>query len=437
MLARAVEAAGRRRVRLRDLGRHRRAHGRHGRRRGPAAPRSHDGDAAGAARVDPGVPAGVEPGRQRRPAVADWRGRKILDAIVADPNVDIVDRADHRRARVDVEAAHARPGRRRRDDRQADLRDLGLAGHRRRAGVRHPAVDGQVITFRTFDNCVDAVRAYFDYQDVRERATAARSRESGDARRSPRATVDCRPTRPCPSTSRSSCWRRTASPSTRDELVASATAAVEAANAIGYPVVMKAARPRSPTRATAASCASGSSRRSAVRDAFAELAPAVGGAVLVSEMVHRRRRVRRRRQHRRAVRPGRDVRPRRRVRRGVRGRDVPGAAVRRGRGPAHDRRGARQRAAARCRGRPKGDRRSAGRHDHEGAALAVDLADDSPSSTSTRSSSCPRAPSPSTPSPSPDDHRRPSAIPHRSPTQTDAKASLPDGICGTRRWDGC
>ena len=57
------------RVRLRDLGRHRRAHGRHARRRRPAPPRPHEGDAdAAARRADPRVPARVEPGRLRRPA---------------------------------------------------------------------------------------------------------------------------------------------------------------------------------------------------------------------------------------------------------------------------------------------------------------------------------------------------------------------------------
>ena len=57
------------RLRLRDLGRHRRAHGRHARRRRARAPRPHEGDADGAARrPDPVVPARVEPRRLRRPA---------------------------------------------------------------------------------------------------------------------------------------------------------------------------------------------------------------------------------------------------------------------------------------------------------------------------------------------------------------------------------
>ena len=52
------------RLRVRDLGRHRRAHGRHDRGRGPAAPPPHEADAAGAARrTDPAVPAREQPGR--------------------------------------------------------------------------------------------------------------------------------------------------------------------------------------------------------------------------------------------------------------------------------------------------------------------------------------------------------------------------------------
>ena len=79
-----------------------------------------------AARVDPDVPAGVEPRRQRRRTV----GRR---ARPQDPRHDRRrpqrrrdHLPDHRRARVDVEAARARSRRRRGDDRQADLRRSGV-----------------------------------------------------------------------------------------------------------------------------------------------------------------------------------------------------------------------------------------------------------------------------------------------------------------------
>ena len=68
--ARVGEEDGRAgRVRLRDLRRHRRAHGRHARRRGPAPPAARQGDPEGPARrAHPRVPAGEQPGRLRRPA---------------------------------------------------------------------------------------------------------------------------------------------------------------------------------------------------------------------------------------------------------------------------------------------------------------------------------------------------------------------------------
>ena len=84
------EATGR--VRVRDLGRHRRAHGRRARRRracgSPTSRRSrsaqlHDGLIPAYLRVSNPVDCGGPP-------VADARGRKILDVILADKNVDIL-----------------------------------------------------------------------------------------------------------------------------------------------------------------------------------------------------------------------------------------------------------------------------------------------------------------------------------------------------------
>ena len=63
-----------------------------------------------------------------RPSI-DWRGRKILDAIVADPDGRRAHLSDHRRPPVDEPPAGRGPRRRRGHHRQADLRDLGLAAH--------------------------------------------------------------------------------------------------------------------------------------------------------------------------------------------------------------------------------------------------------------------------------------------------------------------
>ena len=122
------------RVRVRDLRRHRRAHGRHARRRracgSPTSPRRrsatlHDGLIPAYLRVSNPVDCGGPP-------VADARGRKILDVILADKNVDILV-VPITGAVVDVQrAVHARPHRRREDHDEADLRGVGRArGHRR------------------------------------------------------------------------------------------------------------------------------------------------------------------------------------------------------------------------------------------------------------------------------------------------------------------
>ena len=93
--------AGRRRVRLLHLRRHRRPHGRPGRRRRAAAPAArrappqralHDGY--------PGLPAGLEPGRQRRRARRPTGGA-ARSSTRSSPtrNVDALDLPDHRGAR--------------------------------------------------------------------------------------------------------------------------------------------------------------------------------------------------------------------------------------------------------------------------------------------------------------------------------------------------
>ena len=111
--ARSEEGPGR--VRVRDLRRHRRAHGRHARRRRPPAPRPHQADAGGAARrADPGVPARLEPGRLRRPA---RRRRPRPQDHRRDPRRQErrhPRRADHGRGRALQRAAHARRASKRR-----------------------------------------------------------------------------------------------------------------------------------------------------------------------------------------------------------------------------------------------------------------------------------------------------------------------------------
>ena len=186
------------RLRLRDLRRHRRAHGRHARRRRAcASPTSRKDDAADAARrADPRVPARVEPGRLRRPA-----GRRR--ARPQDPRRDPrrperrhPRRPDHRRGRDVQRAVHARPHRRRADDRQADLRGLGRARRapttRTTSGCSTAACPCSARSATAWPRC----EAYVDYWTFAARyrspfddapTDAARPRRRRRARSSPTA----------------------------------------------------------------------------------------------------------------------------------------------------------------------------------------------------------------------------------------------------------
>ena len=80
-----------------------------------AAPRPHEGDAA--ALHDGLIPDYLRvsnPVDSGGPPSADWRGRKILDAILADPNVDVVVIPITGALAAFVGAVHPRPHRRRR-----------------------------------------------------------------------------------------------------------------------------------------------------------------------------------------------------------------------------------------------------------------------------------------------------------------------------------
>jgi acyl-CoA synthetase (NDP forming) len=94
---------------------------------------------------------------------SDWRGRKILDAIVADPNVDVVIcpitgalpsmSGPLTRDLVDVAETTDKP----------ICVIWGSPVANGDASYEHLLSSSKVITFRTFSNCVQAVRAYFDH----------------------------------------------------------------------------------------------------------------------------------------------------------------------------------------------------------------------------------------------------------------------------------
>src|SRR5205823_3571679 len=145
-----------------DLRGHRRPYGGHGRRRRPAHPRAREVDPGPAARVDPPLPASLEPGRQRRRSLGDWRGRKILDAILADPNVDLLlcpitgalASMSGRLAQDLVDVAQT-------TDKPVFVVWGSPVGDE--DAYQDILLKSDVPVFRTFANAVRAAKAYFDY----------------------------------------------------------------------------------------------------------------------------------------------------------------------------------------------------------------------------------------------------------------------------------
>ena len=343
---------------------------------GLRAPRPHQGVAAAAARrVDPRVPARVEPGRLRRPA-----GRRR-----ARPQ-------DPRRHPRRPERRHPRHPDHGRGRRCSASRSPATSSRSRRPTTKPifvvwgaPAgtddtyykrlLDGGLPVFRTFNNCVKAVKAYVDYWTFaaryRRRSPTRRPSRCPAARKARKLLAGAAAGRGAvASGSRSRCCARTAS---RRRATCCARrprrrcARRKAARLPGRDEGRR--RPTCCTRPKRASCRSASSRpRTCARRTTSCCARRSGrtasariDGVMVCEMVTGGVDTLIGVSHRRTVRPGRHVRAGRHLRRGVRRRDVPRSAVRRGRGPPHARRAAGLRAAARAcaaRSRPTSTRSS-------------------------------------------------------------------------------
>ena len=296
------EASSRRRVHLRHLGRHRRAHGRSRAEAGlrlpelaPATQRALHEWIPTYLRVSNPVDNGGAPS-------ADWRGRKILDALVADPNIDVVICPI-----TGALASMSKPLAR-------DLVDVAETTDKPICAIwgspvtaDEPAYDillssSKVITFRTFDNCVEAVRAYFDYHEFASAVSQPVHDASGRAGRS-----DRRGGLPA---------RTTMSEHESKQLLAAYGITVDErrgrvvgdgcgqgrARRSATRWCSRRARARSPTRAIAASCASGSTRRRRCATRSRTLAPHQRRRGARVGAGARRYRMRRRCQHRRAVR---------------------------------------------------------------------------------------------------------------------------------------
>ncbi|TMM14974.1 MAG: acetate--CoA ligase family protein [Actinobacteria bacterium] len=223
----------------------------------------------------------------------DWRGRKILDAIVADPAVDVVI-CPITGALPSMSKPLAR-----------DLVDVAATTDKPICVVWGSPVDDDVAyreillgsrlpVFRTFANCVRAVRSYVDYHEFRQRHVSPFSRP---AMKPSTAARRARPLlRAGEALSEHSSKEVLAAygiPVTCEVLATSAAQAVRAAADLGPSVVMKISSPELPHKADLGLVELGVTGAGAVRTTYARLLERAGAAapgaavegVLVSELV--------------------------------------------------------------------------------------------------------------------------------------------------------
>ncbi|NGO48435.1 acetate--CoA ligase family protein [Streptomyces ureilyticus] len=204
--------------------------------------------------------------------VGDWRGRKIIDAILDDPAVgvlicpitgpfppmsdqlaqDLVDAAEETDKLVCV--VWGSPV-----GTESAYRDTLLGSSR-------------VATFRTFANCITAVRAHLDHA----RFTASYHSPFDEAPRthSPsyrKAQALMRPGQQLSEHAAKQLLRAYGIRVPREQLVTSAAAAVRAAGLVGYPVVMKASGAQLAHKTELGLVKVGLTSASQVRDAYREL----------------------------------------------------------------------------------------------------------------------------------------------------------------------
>ncbi|MCC3778025.1 acetate--CoA ligase family protein [Streptomyces sp. UNOB3_S3] len=204
--------------------------------------------------------------------VGDWRGRKIIDAILADPSVGVLvcpitgpfPPLSDRLARDLVDAAE-------KTDKLVCVvwgSPVGTEDAYRTTLLG----SSRVATFRTFANCVTAVRAYLDHH----RFTDGYRSPFDDAPRalSPsarKARALLRPGEQLSEHAAKQLLRAYGIRVPREQLVTSAAAAVRAAGQIGYPVVMKASGPRLAHKSELGLVRIGLTSASQVRDTYREL----------------------------------------------------------------------------------------------------------------------------------------------------------------------
>ncbi|MGW1374836.1 acetate--CoA ligase family protein [Streptomyces sp. NPDC002446] len=226
--------------------------------------------------------------------VGDWRGRKIIDAILADPSIGVLicpitgpfPPMSDRLAQDLVDAAE-------RTDKLVCVVWGSPVGTEE--AYRHTLLgSSRVATFRTFANCITAVRAYLDHH----RFAAAYRSPFDDAPRvlSPsarKAQALMRPGQQLSEHAAKQLLRAYGIRVPREQLVTSAAAAVRAASLVGYPVVMKASGPQLAHKTELGLVKVGLTSASQVRDAYRELTDIARyedlplDGVLVCQMIER------------------------------------------------------------------------------------------------------------------------------------------------------
>ncbi|MFF6781269.1 acetate--CoA ligase family protein [Streptomyces sp. NPDC012510] len=226
--------------------------------------------------------------------VGDWRGPRILDAILDDPAVGVLicpitgpfPPMSDKLAEDLVAAAE-------RTDKLVCVVWGSPVGTE--AAYRETLLgSSRVATFRTFANCITAVRAHLDHT----RFTAAYRSPFDEAPRSPspsfrKAKALMRPGQQLSEHAAKQLLRAYGIRVPREQLVTSAAAAVRAASLVGYPVVMKASGASIAHKTELGLVKIGLTSASQIRDAYRELTDIARyedislDGVLVCQMVER------------------------------------------------------------------------------------------------------------------------------------------------------
>ncbi|MEU1336218.1 acetate--CoA ligase family protein [Streptomyces sp. NPDC005827] len=226
--------------------------------------------------------------------VGDWRGRKIIDSILADPEVGVLicpitgpfPPLSDRLVQDLVDAAEA-------SDKLVCVVWGSPVGTE--AAYREVLLgSSRVATFRTVGNCLTAVRAYLDHH----RFVSAYHSPFDEAPRTPspsyrKALALMRPGQQLSEHAAKQLLRAYGIRVPREQLVTSAAAAVRAAGLVGYPVVMKASGGQIAHKTELGLVKIGLTSASQVRDAYRELTDIARyegvtlDGVLVCQMVER------------------------------------------------------------------------------------------------------------------------------------------------------